>query len=1030
MIYEGIVNWSLRHRLLVLLASALLLLLGLYRVRTLPVDVLPDLTRPTVSVQLEAPGMAAEDAESQLSLPVEAALSALPDVERVRSVSSTGLAVIYAEFAWGSDVYRNRQLVAERLETVRAQLPENAQPRIGPLSSLMGEVMLIGLHAGDGSLDAMQLRDLADWRLRPALLAVPGVAQVLVIGGESRQYEIRPDPQRLRLHELSLQQLIEAARGYGRDYGAGYADSGGRELALRSHGRPFSLEELGDLAVAWRGNAPLRLSQVAELGVGARLKRGDAGVDAQPAVILSIQKQPGVDSLRLTQDLQTRLRELDAGLPAGLQRVELFRQADFISRALHNVREALYGGALLVLLVLYVFLRSARATAVSLAAIPLSLLAALLVLRAFGFAIDTMTLGGLAIAVGELVDDAVVGVENILRRLRQRREQQSVMALIAQATIEVRSGVLYATLIIVLVFVPLFALQGIEARLFAPLGLAYIAAILASLLVAVSTAPVLALWLLDQQQTPQEPRWLQALKAAYRRALQAVLQQPRRVLLPTLLLALLASACAFTLPRTFLPPFNEGTLTVNLIAQPGISLAESDRLGRMAEAQLLQIPEVLHVGRRTGRAELDEHAEGVHYAELDLALREGGRSREAVVAQVRERLSALPANIAIGQPISHRLDHLLSGVRAPLVVKLFGEDLNVLQSLAAQVRAQLAALPGLAEVQIEAQQAVPQLDIHVDTRRAAQYGLAAPAVQQTLSQLSLGLPLSQIIEGERRYELVLRLPPEARQASALPALLLDAPAGPVPLAQIAEFRTHSGANQILRENLRRRLVVTAYPADSGFAAASVEAQARLARLPLPQGYTLKVEGQVQAQQAAQLRIGLLSLLSLALMLLVLYGRYRSWTLSLIVLGNVPLALIGGVLALKLSATPLSVASLIGFITLAGIAARNGILKLSHFLNLALHGDESFGTAQVLRGSAERLTPVLMTALIAALALLPLVVAGQAPGKEILHPVALVIFGGLISSTLLDSFLTPWLYLRFGAGATQRLLRETARQHAY
>ena len=1029
--FAGILSWSLRSPALVLALATVLLVLGFAQTQDLPVDVLPDLTRPTVSVQVEAAGLAPEDVEAQVTIPLEAALSGLPDVARLRSVSAPGLAIVYAEFAWNSEPYRNRQLVAERLDAARGQWPEGLQPRIGPLTSLMGEVLLIALQAPENEAGPMDLRDHADWTLRPALLAVPGVAQVTVIGGETRQVEIQPDPERLRQFGVSLAELEAATRGEARNLGGGYLDDGGRESVLRSIGRPFDIESLAQVAVARKDGAIVRIGQVADLAIGARIKRGDAGANGLPAVILAIQKQPGVDTLTVTAALEARLAALDAALPSGVQRITVFRQADFIRHSIDNVLEALWTGALIVALVLFAFLRSGRVTLVALVAIPLSAMAAVLALHALGLSINTMTLGGLAIAVGELVDDAVVGVENVVRRLRARAPgTNGAQEIIGRATLEVRSGILYASLLIVLVFVPMLALGGIEGRLFAPLGIAYIAAILASLVVAITVTPVLCLIAYGgpAARLPVEPRWLVQLKQAYVRALARALAHSGVLFATTALLLAAAVIAALNLPQAFLPAFNEGTLTVTVIATPGISLAESDRLGRLAETQLLAVPEVAATGRRTGRAELDEHAEGVHYSEIDVALRANpARSRREIIAAIRAQLAALPAQIAIGQPISHRLDHLLSGVRAPFVVKIVGDDLDTLRAIAAQVRDRLvrvdghasgepAASPGeradtLADVQIEPQIDIPQLRVKVDARAAAQAGIAPARAQDALSDLTLGRTLSQIVQGERRYDLVLRLPEPRRRADTLGELLIDGAAGPVPLGTIARLEPGTGANQILREHLRRRIVVSAYPGRGRFDLASRCAAQDLAALPLPPGYEIHVEGQAVSQRAALGRIGGLAVLSLLLMAAVLYGRYRSLRLSLIVLGNVPLAFIGGVAALSLSGTPLSVASLIGFVTLAGIAARNGILKLSHFLHLLADENAVFGPTLVLRGSAERLTPVLMTALIAALALLPLLWDGDAPGKEILHPVALVIFGGLISSTLLDSFLTPALFLR-------------------
>jgi HME family heavy-metal exporter len=1024
--FRALLEASLRHRALVIALAVALVGVGLYQAARLPVDVLPDLTRPTVAVQIEAPGFAVEDVETQVAYPLETALSGLPGISRLRSLSTAGLAIVYAEFDWDADLYRSRQLVAERLEAARGQWPEGLVPRIGPPTSLMGEILLVALQADSHEADPQTLRSHADWTLRPALLAVPGVAQVLAIGGEIRQYEVQPDPARMRLFGVTLDELQAALRGHGQNLGGGLIESAGQEVAVRAGGKPFSFDELAQVAVARKGAAVIRVGQLATLAVGHRFPRGAAGANGHPAVILAIQKQPGIDTLALTAALEAKLVALDASLPKGARRLTVFRQADFIEHAVDNVLDALRDGALIVAVILFVFLLSGRATAIALTAIPLSVLAAILALTALGLSINTMTLGGLAIAVGELVDDAVVGVENVVRRLRQRAgapaSPGALIEAVGRATLEVRSGILYATLLIVLVFVPLFALGGVEGRLFAPLGIAYIAAILGSLVVAITVTPVLCAGLFGQAaHLPVEPRWLAALKRRYLGLLERLLGWPRAVLAGTGLLLAGSLLLAAQLPRSFLPPFNEGTLTINLIAEPGIALGESDRLGRIAENLILEVPEVAAVGRRTGRAEADEHAEGVHYSELDVSLRDDGHGRpqRVVAADLRARLAALPASVSIGQPISHRLDHLLSGVRAPLVVKVFGPDLPTLRRLAAEVQATLSALDGLADVLIEPQIDTPQFEIGLDARAAADAGVSPARAQSAINALTVGSRLAQIVDGDTRTELVLRLPDAARQESALEDLQIDGAAGAVPLNWIAEFHNGAAPNQILREHLQRRIAVTAFPAAHGFDASAAAARAQLTARAWPPGYRVVVEGQAASRAAAAQRIAGLGVLSLLLMAAVLYGRYGSLRLTAIILGNVPLALIGGVVALAVTGTPLSVASLIGFVTLAGIAARNGILKISHYLTLARDEGEPFGVPLVLRGSAERLTPVLMTALIAALSLLPLMLDGGAPGKEILHPVALVIFGGLLSSTLLDSFVTPLLFLRLGGSTVAR-----------
>lgn len=1028
--FARLVEASLRHRLSVLVLALLLVLLGARSAQQLPVDVLPELTRPMVSVQAEAPGLATDEVESLLVVPLEAALAGLPQLGRLRSQSTPGLAVLYLEFDWGSEPYRNRQLVAERLDSVRAALAPLATVRIGPLTSLMGEVLQVAYHPAAGQAwEPERLRAFVDWRVRPQLLAVPGVAQALAIGGAVKQYEIRPDPARLQLLGISVEQIERAVQGWGRNAGAGFLAAGDQELALRSTARGAHFDSLAQLALDWRegaqGQGAIRLGQVAELAAGSRWPRGEAGYNGGPAVILSVQKQPGVDSVQLTQALEAALAKLDAEIPPGNERSAVFRQAGFIEESLLNLREALLLGALIVAAVLLAFLRSTRVALIALLAIPVSMLVAILVLRGFDLSINTMTLGGLAIAVGELVDDAVVGVENLLRRLRDnamRAPPEPLHEVVLQATVEVRSGILQASLLIVLVFLPLFALGGIEGRLFLPLGLAYISAILASLLVAVSLTPVLGERLLAGRAPPElgERVWLQRLKLRYTRTLQALLRTPPRSLGWLALPLLAATVAGWQLPRSFLPAFNERTLTVNLLLEPGVSLEQSGRIATAAERLALAIPEVASVGRRTGRAEEDEHAEGLHYSELEISLKPGGRPLADVRAQLRGQLSALPAQLAFGQPISHRLDHLLSGVRAPLVVKLYGEDLAPLRTLAEQVAATLRGIPGLAEVQSERLAELPQLDWQPDARRAVVYGVSPPRLQDWLRGLVLGRPLSLLAEGERRTELVLRLPADALAPERLGELLVDTPAGAVPLSWLGELRRGEGPGQILREDRRRRVAVFAFHGKGSFDRAVAEAERQLAALPLPPGVDLRIEGEIAAQREATQQIADLSLISLLLMAAVLYGRYRSLRLSAIVLASLPFAFAGGVAALALSGTPLSVASLVGFVTLAGIAARNGILKLSHYLNLHRREQLPFDDALVLRGSAERLTPVLMTASIAALALLPLLFDAAAPGKEILHPVAVVIFGGLLVGTAVDSFLTPWLFRRYGDRAVLRL----------
>jgi HME family heavy-metal exporter len=1019
-----------------LVAALLVSLYGLFTLWRMPVDVFPDLNKPTVTLMTEAEGFAPEEVEQLVSFPIETAVNGLPGVTRVRSVSSVGLSIVFVEFDWGSDIWRARQQVSERLGQIQTQLPPRVLPTMAPVSSIMGEIMLVAMTAPtDGSLGPMELRDLADWVMRPRLLTIPGISQVIPIGGEVRQFRIMPDLDRLQALDLTNEQLIAALRQFGGNAGGGYVDQAGREFLIRNIGRTTSLEDLRNATVGFREGQPITLRQVARVEYGPRFKRGEAGVDGQPAVILAIAKQPGADTIRLTRAVEAALSELQAGMPRGVvaDRIK-FRQADFIAQSIANLQQVLAEAFIVVAVVLFAFLLNTRTTFISLTAIPLSILLTAIVFAAFGLSINTMTLGGLAIAVGELVDDAVVDVENILRRLRENAARAipvPVMQVVVTASAEVRSGIVYATLIIVLVFLPLFAMSGIEGRLFAPLGVAYIVSILCSLLVAVTVTPVLSFWLLPRMRRMHggDAALVRALKAGQDRLLRwAFAHRPLVLGLAFGGIAIAAASVAF-LPRAFLPPFNEGTLVINITYQPGISLAESDSLGRVAERLLMAVPEVKGVGRRTGRAELDEHAEGVHSSELDLDLRQGGRPRAEVLADIRARLAALPAATNIGQPISHRLDHMLSGVRAQIALKIFGDDLDTLRTLAETLRGRLAEnVPGLTDLQLERQVRIPQLRIAVDHERAGLYGVSAAALTETLESLTGGTVVSQILDGARRFDVVLRLADEDRTTTRLAEALVPTPHGRVPLGLLARVEEGDGPNQILREGARRRIVVLANATpDSDMAQVIAGIRAELARMQMPTGYTTALEGTFQAQEEAMQTIAVLTLVSLALIFVVLYSRYRSAMLAAIIMGNVPLALIGAVAAIWLAGQPLSVATLVGFVTLTGITTRNGILKVSHYLNLALHEGERWGLALILRGSAERLTPVLMTALSAGLALIPLAIGADAPGKEILHPVAITILGGLISATLLDTLVTPILFHRFGRPALERLRAEAKEQ---
>ena len=1055
MVFNWIVQASLRNRLFVLAFAALLMAYGLISAWRTPVDVFPDLNKPLVTVLTEAGGMAPEEVEQLVTVPVETALNGMPGVSRVRSTSGVGLSIAYAEFDWGTDIFRNRQLVAERLAQLRSQLPEGVSPTMGPVSSIMGEVMLIALPLGEQEQPApgrskasaipsadegstslpMKAREYVDFVLRPRLLSIPGIAQVVPIGGEVRQLRVEPDLQKMAQLGLSLTQLEQSLRGYAGNAGGGFVDLNGREYLIRHLSRTSKLQDLQALAVAWKDGRPVRLEQVAQVRFAPAIKRGDAGYQGRPAVVISVQKQPSADTVRLSRSIDLALAELKAGLPKGLSAPRvLFRQADFIEASIGNVGEALRDGAVMVAIVLFAFLLSARTTLISLLAIPLSLAVTALVFRLLDQSINVMTLGGLAIAIGELVDDAVVDVENILRRLKANRTAANplpLLELLRQASVEVRSGIVYATVIVVLVFVPLFALPGIEGRLFAPLGIAYIVSILASMLVSMTVTPVLCSFLLpgmkrlDHGDSPLVAR----LKHWDARLLRWSFPRSKRLVAVALLAVAAAAASIPFFPRTFLPAFNEGSLVLSLLFNPGTSLAETNRMGAQAEQLIATVPGVAQVGRRTGRAELDEHAEGVHSSEIDIDLKQGGKGvdRQALLAEVRARLASMPAQISIGQPISHRLDHLLSGVRAQIAIKVFGDDTDTLRGLAEQLRQQLAPLPGLVDLTVEKQVLIPQMLVRIDHERLARTGLAPGEALRILQALTDGSPSGQIVDGARRYELLVRLPEGQRGPQDLARMLVDTPAGRLPVSSFASIEESDGPNQIGRENGRRRIVLYANTDGTDMAHVIADIREIVAKTELPTGSFISLEGQFQAQEQATQLILALSLISLALIFLVLYSRYRSARLAAIIMANIPLALIGSVVAMWMADVSLSVATMVGFITLAGIATRNGILKISHYVNLCRFEGESFGQAMIVRGSLERLTPVLMTALVAAFALTPLLLAGDAPGKEILHPVAVVIFGGLVSSTLLDTLLTPLLYWRFGRRATERLLAHSGRE---
>ena len=1032
--FKWLLENSLANRLLVLMAGAVLMAYGAFTLSRTPVDVFPDLNKPTVTIMTEAGGMAAEEVEQLITFPLETGMNGLPGVESIRSVSSAGLSFLYLTFNWDTEIFRARQLVSERLSAMEQGLPDRVTPRMGPISSIMGEIMQIVMPVDPEKISPMAVREYADWVLRPRLMSIPGVAQITVIGGEVRQFQVQPNTARMSDLSISLDQLESALRGFSANTSGGFLELNGREYLIRNLGRTSRLEDLRNLAIAAKNGQPILLRQIAEVTFASAIKRGDAGFEGKPAVILGVQKQPTADTTRLTQSIEEAVSDLKVSLPAGMEAPRVtFRQANFIEASISTLQGKLIGASVFVAAILFFFLGTVRPTIIALTAIPVSIFITALVFKYFGLSINTMTLGGLAIAIGGLVDDAVVDVENILRRLKEDRakdasQRLSLLSLVAKASMEVRSAILYATVIIVLVFLPLFALPGLEGKLFVPLGIAFIISTLASLLVSVTITPVLSYYLLPRMKNLDhgDTKVLAWLKRGYKSSLQLVLEKPRVAVASAGAAVLLAATAVPFFPTTFLPPFNEGTLLVGLRLNPGVTLTESSSLARQAEVLVRQVPEVVHVGRRSGRAELDEHAEGVHVSELDVGIKPSGeltRSMDEVRADIRARLVNLPASIEVGQPISHRIDYMLSGVRSQIAIKIFGEDLDVLRGQADSLRSRLAGIQGIADLQIEKQVLAPQIKIRVDYAAAAQFGLSGAQVLSTLQALVEGERVTQIMEGSRRFALVVRLPESARSLDGLGQMLIETPAGRVPLSKIATIEDADGPNQISRDNGKRRIVISANASGRPLSEVVADIRKVAAESRLPEGYFITLGGQFQAQEEASRLISLLSVVSVVLMFVVLYSRYKSTVLSALIMVNIPLALVGAVLGLWLSGQPLSVAALVGFITLAGISVRNGILKVSHYLNLMRFEGETFNTQMILRGSLERLSPVLMTALVTAFALAPLLFEAERPGTEILHPVAVVIFSGLISSTLLDTFLTPAMFWLFGRKPAEALLQD-------
>lgn len=1023
--FTFLVGLSLRQRPLVLIAALLITGWGVLIARDMPIDLLPDLHPPMVTIVTEAGGYAPEEVEQLITYPMELVLNGMPGVSRIRSSSSPGFSLIYVEFTWGTDPNRNRQQVTERIGMVRERLPAGVVPHLAPMSSVMGLAMQLVVQAP--GMDPMALREVADWTVRPRLMAVEGVSQVYVVGGDVRQFRFTPNPVAMNMLGITLTQVEQALTAFGGNSSGGFNDLYNTEFIIRNVARSRSLDDLRSLVVAFRDGRPVLLNQIGEVNFAAKVKRGEGSFNGEPAVLMAILKHPSANSVALAGRVEGMLQELAPSLPKGVEARRIsYNQADLISASVDNVEDVLRDAIVIVAVVLAAFLWSARTTAISLLAIPVSLILTIITLKLMGSTINTMTLGGIAIGIGQLVDDSVVYVENTLRRLgdnRRRHRPLEVIEVIMRASQEVRSGIIYATAIILLVFLPLFALPGEQGRLFGPLGIAYIVSIFASLLVSLTVTPALCAYLLPNMKHLEEShdgrliRWLKRLNG---RALGWALDNPRALLGAAAALVVLSALALPLLPRSFLPPFNEGTLYVQLLNRPGISLAESSRVGAMAEQIILQVPEVVSVARRTGRNEDDEDADPVNSSEFPIRVRLDGRSRTEVIEDLRDRLSVLPVDLTVTQFLTSRMEVAQNGVRGAIVMKIFGEDLGTLRMLAGRFREKFDEIPGLRDLLVEQQVQVPQIRITLDYERAKLFGVTPAQLAQALESLSNGRTVSQVIDGGKRFDVVLRLSDADRTPETLAQMRMETPAGYVPLSSVATIVNAAGPNQIMREAGMRRIVLTANTDGSDMSAIVAQIRAKIAATPLPPGYNALLEGSFRQEEESRPVMAGLCAVSIALVFLVLYQRYRSVVLSLIVMANIPLALIGCVAALVVFDQDLSLAAMIGFIAVTGVAVRNGVLKISHFINLALHEGVPTGRLLIMRGCEERLTPVLMTALSAGLALIPLLFSSDMPGTEILHPVAVAIFGGLISSTLLDTLTTPVLFQCFGQEALERL----------
>ncbi len=1015
-----IIQYSLRNRLLILMAAAMLLIWGSYTASRMEVDVFPDLNAPTVVVMTEAQGMAPEEVERLVTFPVETAVNGATDVRRVRSSSTTGFSVVWVEFDWGTNIYTARQIVSEKLATLGDALPSTVgQPTLGPQSSILGEMMIIGLTADTTSLQ--DLRTIADWTIRPRLLSTGGVAQVAVIGGDIKEYQILLDPSRMKHYNVTLNEILPVLDNMTQNSTGGILYEYGNEYIVQGVMATTHPEEIGKAVIKTVNDVPLLISDIADVRIGAKApKLGLASEKGKPAVLITVTKQPSTNTLELTEKLDASLQELQKTLPADVHvSTDIFRQSRFIESSINNIQKALFEGSVFVIIILFFFLMNVRTTIISLVALPLSLLVAILVLHALGLTINTMSLGGLAIAIGSLVDDAIVDVENVYKRLRENHlkpaeERLSSLQVVFDASKEVRMPILNSTLIIVACFLPLFFLSGMEGRMLIPLGIAFIVALFASTIVALTLTPVMSSYMLTTRKalkkSEQEPFVSRILKKGYKKALITALSHKKLIIGITGGLLIFALVIMFGLGRSFLPPFNEGALTINVSTMPGISLDESDKIGRMTEEILMSIPEIQTVARKTGRAELDEHALGVNVSEIEAPFILDKRNRDEFLADVRQQLGVLKgANIEIGQPISHRIDAMLSGTKANIAIKLFGNDLNKLYNIGTQIKSAIGNIEGIADLNVEQQIERPQLQIKPKRDMLAKYGITLPEFSEFVNVALSGKIVSQINESGKVFDLTVKIDDFARDnTEAIEELSIDANGRKIPLHYIAEILPLSGPNTISRENVQRKIVISANVAGRDLKGVVNDIQKEIgANISLPEGYHIEYGGQFESEQAASRILFLTSLISLLIIFLILYHEFRNLSLAGIIMLNLPLAIIGGIISIWTTSGVISIPAIIGFISLFGIATRNGILLVSHYNQLYSEGYNLKDS--IIQGSLDRLNPILMTALTSALALIPLAVGGDLPGNEIQSPMAQVILGGLLSSTLLNGFIIPIVY---------------------